>query len=83
MPRKNFSQAASKEYHEQARLLSDKDFIRSNCRVIRTERPPSAGQDDETQGQLNVDREKIKRESATKVHEGNRQEAVDKDKKKK
>ena len=26
-------QAASKEYHEQARLLNDKEFLRSNCRV--------------------------------------------------
>merc|ERR1719158_2322164 len=43
--RKTMSQAASKEYHEQARLLNDKDFIKSNCRVPVSAdgRPPSGG----------------------------------------
>lgn len=33
LQRQNFSQAASKEYHEQSRLLNDKEFLRSNCTV--------------------------------------------------
>merc|ERR1719316_857363 len=43
--RKTMSQAASKEYHEQARLLNDKEFIRSNCRIPAAVdgRPSSAG----------------------------------------
>merc|ERR1719271_1190208 len=31
--RKNMSQVASKEYHEASRLLTDRDFLRANCRV--------------------------------------------------
>merc|ERR1712232_693610 len=30
---KNMSQVASKEYHEASRLLTDKDFLKVNCRV--------------------------------------------------
>eukprot|EP00397_Hematodinium_sp_SG-2012_P028437 GEMP01029939.1.p1 GENE.GEMP01029939.1~~GEMP01029939.1.p1 ORF type:complete len:534 (+),score=135.23 GEMP01029939.1:111-1712(+) len=84
LPRKNLLQAASKEYHEQARLLNDKDFIRSNCRVIRTDRPPSGGRqtEEDPQIQLQQDREKIKLESVGKLHEKIRQEAAEKEKKK-
>jgi len=84
LPHKNASQVASKEYHEQARLLHDKEFIRANCRVVRTERPSSAGgkqADEDTYAQLIHDREKIKMESAQKLNEKNRVEAeADKDK---
>lgn len=31
--RKNMSQVASKEYHEASRLLTDRDFLKANCRV--------------------------------------------------
>merc|ERR1712232_846090 len=31
--RKNMSQIASKEYHEASRLLTDKEFLKANCRV--------------------------------------------------
>merc|ERR1719324_352631 len=43
--RKTVFQAASKEYHEQARLLNDKEFLRCNCRIPATAdggRPQSA-----------------------------------------
>ena len=33
LQRQNFAAAASKEYHEQARLLNDREFLRSNVRV--------------------------------------------------
>merc|ERR1719222_1862913 len=31
--RRNMSQVASKEYHEASRLLTDKEFLKINCRV--------------------------------------------------
>lgn len=85
LPRKNVSQAASKEYHEQARLLHDKEFIRANCRVIRTERPNSTGRqvEEDAHAQLANDREKIKAESNHKILEKSRADAnADKEKEK-
>eukprot|EP00452_MALV-II_sp_L67-6_P000127 gene127-122_t len=43
LQRQNFSQAASKEYHEQSRLLNDKEFLRSNCRVVVASSVETAG----------------------------------------
>merc|ERR1719326_90741 len=75
--RKTMSQAASKEYHEQARLLNDKEFIRSNCRVPVSAdgRPASGGR----QGAGNVEedpavalaneRDKYKQDANNKVNE--------------
>merc|ERR1719240_2512858 len=50
--RKNMSQVASKEYHEASRLLTDKDFLKANCRV-----PASldAGRPNSRQGQQQED----------------------------
>jgi hypothetical protein len=60
--RKNMSQVASKEYHEASRLLTDKDFLKANCRVpasldIGTRTAQSAQDDDtaEDQQQLRDD----------------------------
>merc|ERR1719240_284163 len=66
--RKTVSQAASKEYHEQARLLNDKDFLKSNCRVPASVdgRPASAKKEKESEEDPNVllqgEREKYKDE---------------------
>mmetsp|Transcript_49463 Transcript_49463/g.117701 ORF Transcript_49463/g.117701 Transcript_49463/m.117701 type:complete len:531 (-) Transcript_49463:200-1792(-) len=72
--RKNMSQVASKEYHEASRLLADKDFLRSNCRVpasLDAGRPPSrqgaGGVDEESADALQQEREKWKTESNLKV----------------
>lgn len=86
--RKTVFQAASKEHHEQARLLNDKEFLRCNCRIPATSdagRPQSAqrherdnkkGEGDEHEGgpgaALAGDREKMKQESYSKVHDEER-----------
>jgi hypothetical protein len=82
--RKTVFQAASKEYHEQARLLNDKEFLRCNCRIPATAdggRPQSGqrherdnkkgeGEDEGGPGAaLAVDRDKMKQESYSKVSE--------------
>merc|ERR1711988_1416325 len=73
--RKTMSQAASKEYHEQARLLNDKDFIRSNCRVPASVdgRPASAKKEKESEEDPNVllqgEREKYKDECRNRVND--------------
>jgi hypothetical protein len=78
--RKTMSQAASKEYHEQARLLNDKEFIKSNCRVPVSAdgRPASGGRQGPAQGQnleedpaaaLAQERDKWKSDSANKVND--------------
>merc|ERR1719197_1663196 len=78
--RKTMSQAASKEYHEQARLLNDKEFIRSNCRVpVSADGRPASGGPGGRQGQsgneedpavaLANEREKHKSDSINKVNE--------------
>merc|ERR1719321_1756134 len=67
--RKTMSQAASKEYHEQARLLNDKDFLKSNCRIpaLADGRPSSAkpaqgNTEDDPYAQLAADRDRHKNE---------------------
>lgn len=83
--RKTVFQAASKEYHEQARLLNDKEFLRCNCRIPATAdggRPQSAQRHerDNKKGEgeeenlgpgaaLAGDRDKMKNESHAKVSE--------------
>merc|ERR1712196_751376 len=44
--KKTGQQLLAKEHHERGRLLNDKEFIRSNCRVSAQERPLSAGAKD-------------------------------------
>jgi len=77
--RKTMSQAASKEYHEQARLLNDKDFLKSNCRVAANVdgRPASAkqmagGTEEDPNVLLANDREKYKADALNRVNEATR-----------
>lgn len=71
--RKNMSQVASKEYHEASRLLTDKDFLKVNCRVppsLDAARPPSRqGQGGQNNDEEDVqhDREKLKVDSLKEV----------------
>ena len=44
--KKTGQQLLAKEHHERGRLLNDKEFIRSNCRISAQERPMSAGTKD-------------------------------------
>jgi len=74
--KKTISQAASKEYHEHARLLNDKDFLKNNCRVPASAdgRPPSArqpqtGSDEDPNKQIENEREKYKKDSDALVAE--------------
>merc|ERR1740122_207299 len=62
--RKNMSQVASKEYHEASRLLTDKEFLKANCRV-----PASldAGRPSSRQGQGGVD------EDSAEAHQSERE----------
>mmetsp|Transcript_50001 Transcript_50001/g.88049 ORF Transcript_50001/g.88049 Transcript_50001/m.88049 type:complete len:533 (-) Transcript_50001:74-1672(-) len=67
--RKNMSQVASKEYHEASRLLTDRDFLKANCRVpasLDAGRPSSrqgqTGEDDSSEAHQQ-EREKCKTES--------------------
>merc|ERR1712187_380459 len=68
--RKNMSQVASKEYHEASRLLTDKEFLKANCRVpasLDAGRPASrtgqSGQDDETLDDQQAQRDEFKNKS--------------------
>lgn len=68
--KKNMAQIASKEYHEATRLLTDKEFLRVNCRVPtsldagRPATPQRPGQkDDEDLLDVQHDRERLKAES--------------------
>eukprot|EP00427_Karlodinium_veneficum_P061497 CAMPEP_0169376730 /NCGR_PEP_ID=MMETSP1017-20121227/38829_1 /TAXON_ID=342587 /ORGANISM="Karlodinium micrum, Strain CCMP2283" /LENGTH=469 /DNA_ID=CAMNT_0009475799 /DNA_START=122 /DNA_END=1531 /DNA_ORIENTATION=+ len=68
--RKNMSQVASKEYHEASRLLTDRDFLRANCRIpasLDAGRPSSRqGQsvtEDDSVEAHQADRERCKQES--------------------
>merc|ERR550537_741731 len=77
--RKTMSQAASKEYHEQARLLNDKDFLKSNCRVPASVdgRPASAkqmagGTEEDPNVLLANDREKYKSDALNRVNDATR-----------
>eukprot|EP00928_Gymnodinium_smaydae_P090274 TRINITY_DN74101_c0_g1_i1.p1 TRINITY_DN74101_c0_g1~~TRINITY_DN74101_c0_g1_i1.p1 ORF type:complete len:530 (-),score=154.31 TRINITY_DN74101_c0_g1_i1:93-1682(-) len=80
--RKNMSQVASKEYHEASRLLTDKEFLKVNCRVpasLDAGRPQSrqgqAGQDEDTLEDMQQQRKRYKHESIEKEKEaGRRQE---------
>merc|ERR550537_51396 len=72
--RKTMSQAASKEYHEQARLLNDKDFLKSNCRVPASAdgRPSSAkptqgNEEEDLKQQLASDRDRHKADCAARI----------------
>jgi len=89
--RKTMSQAASKEYHEQARLLNDKEFIRSNCRVpVSADGRPASGGGHRQQGgnveedpavALANERDKYKMDAMNKVNEAQRKnEALQKKK---
>jgi len=64
------SQAASQEHHQHAKLLNDKDFLKSNCRVPASAdgRPPSArqpqtGSEEDPNVQLQNERDKFKKDS--------------------
>merc|ERR1719240_1108430 len=72
--RKTVSQAASKEYHEQARLLNDKDFLKSNCRVPASAdgRPSSAkptqgNEEEDLKTALAQDRDRHKSDCAARI----------------
>merc|ERR1719375_744724 len=74
--KKTMSQAASREYHLQAGLLNDKDFLKSNCRVPASAdgRPPSArqpqtGSEEDPNVQFQTERDKIRKDSDEKVNE--------------
>merc|ERR1712193_76925 len=79
--KKTMSQAASKEYHEHARLLNDKDFLKSNCRVPASAdgRPPSprdkqTGSEEDPNVQLQKERDKYKKDSDGLVTEAARKD---------
>merc|ERR550537_1654927 len=81
--RKTMSQAASKEYHEQARLLNDKDFLKSNCRVPASidGRPASAkqkeaGTEEDPYVALANDRERCKTDAVNRVNEATRKKEL-------
>jgi len=68
--RKNMSQVASKEYHEASRLLTDRDFLKANCRIpasLDAGRPSSRqGQtvtEDDSVEAHQQDRERCKQDS--------------------
>mmetsp|Transcript_50031 Transcript_50031/g.140262 ORF Transcript_50031/g.140262 Transcript_50031/m.140262 type:complete len:536 (-) Transcript_50031:212-1819(-) len=77
--RKNMSQVASKEYHEASRLLTDRDFLRVNCRVpasLDAGRPQSrhgqGGQEEDSMEAHQQEREKCKGEAGARVAEATR-----------
>eukprot|EP00927_Polykrikos_kofoidii_P036014 TRINITY_DN30465_c0_g1_i1.p1 TRINITY_DN30465_c0_g1~~TRINITY_DN30465_c0_g1_i1.p1 ORF type:complete len:700 (-),score=131.53 TRINITY_DN30465_c0_g1_i1:200-2242(-) len=74
------SQATSREHAEQSKLLSDKDFLRSNCRVPASLDPkPTApskmkhtrqqATDEEEDAGIQFERERLKMESRSKASE--------------
>jgi hypothetical protein len=72
--RKNMSQVASKEYHEASRLLTDRDFLKANCRVpasLDAGRPSSrqgqSGADDDGNEAHQNERDRCKNDSKDKV----------------
>jgi len=74
--RKNMSQVASKEYHEASRLLTDRDFLKANCRVpasLDAGRPSSrqgqSGADDDGAEAHLQDRDRCKNDSKDRVNE--------------
>merc|ERR1719420_2665613 len=82
--KKTGQQLLAKEHHERGRLLNDKEFIRSNCRVSAQERPMSAGgkdrQDDfdDPLAVMQEEREKFKSDSNNKIQEAMRKSTKDK-----
>jgi len=78
--RKNMSQVASKEYHEASRLLTDRDFLKANCRVpssLDAGRPSSrqgqqGGVDDDSGEAHQSERDRCKNESRDKEKDGAR-----------
>jgi len=78
--RKNMSQVASKEYHEASRLLTDKEFLKVNCRVPasldagRQQAPGQAGGDEETAEAHQQERARCKKETQEKVVEANKKQ---------
>merc|ERR1719321_2452183 len=82
--KKTGQQLLAKEHHERGRLLNDKEFIRSNCRVSAQERPMSAGmkdrQDDfdDPLAVMQAEREKFKSDSNNKIQEAMRKSTKDK-----
>jgi hypothetical protein len=82
--KKTGQQLLAKEHHERGRLLNDKEFIRSNCRVSAQERPMSAGgkdrQDDfdDPLAMMQAEREKYKTDSNNKIQEAVRKSTKDK-----
>merc|ERR1712232_571826 len=79
--RKNMSQIASKEYHEASRLLTDKEFLKANCRVpvsLDAGRPASrqgqSGQDEDTAEDQQQLREDSKNKSKNLIAEAVREE---------
>eukprot|EP00929_Paragymnodinium_shiwhaense_P008151 TRINITY_DN112090_c0_g1_i1.p2 TRINITY_DN112090_c0_g1~~TRINITY_DN112090_c0_g1_i1.p2 ORF type:complete len:541 (+),score=204.59 TRINITY_DN112090_c0_g1_i1:90-1712(+) len=73
--RKNMSQVTSKEYHEASRLLTDKDFLKVNCRVpasLDAGRPPSRerqNENDDNVEQHQQERDRCKVDSKERVAE--------------
>jgi DNA repair exonuclease SbcCD ATPase subunit len=71
--RKILSQVSTRENNEQARLLANEQFLKSNCRVPASadHRPSSArgGVDDDPDAQFAADRDSRKNESGDKVRE--------------
>lgn len=75
--RKNMSQVASKEYHEASRLLTDRDFLKANCRVpasLDAGRPSSrqgqgAAADDDSGEVHQNERHRFKNDSRDRVNE--------------
>merc|ERR1712232_1044647 len=85
--RKNMSQIASKEYHEASRLLTDKEFLKVNCRVpasLDAGRPASrqgqSGQDEDNAEVHQQERDRCKGESKDRVCDA--QKRLDQQKKK-
>merc|ERR1711985_83708 len=80
-------QAASKEYHEHARLLNNHDFLKANCRVPasadgrpQSARQPQTGSEEDPNVQVQNEREKLKKESDQTIAEANKKEEAKKKK---
>merc|ERR1719161_125018 len=79
--KRTMSQAASKEYHEHARLLNNHDFLKANCRVPasadgrpQSARQPQAGSEEDPNVQMSNEREKVKKESDQAIVEANKKD---------
>jgi adenine-specific DNA methylase len=76
--KKTGQQLLAKEHHERGRLLNDKEFIRSNCRISAQERPMSAGAKDRQEefddplAVMQQERDKYKDASNSKIQEAMR-----------